>query len=582
MPGDFFRTDDLPLTPLARAALRAARPLLEGGLGLKQFCQRYDETRRLTGPFACRALRVLDIRPTVTGDLSSVPTRGPLIVVANHPFGVLDGLAIAAVLDPIRPDVRVLANGMLARIPEMRDLCFFVDPFGGPAAASRSRAGLRAAHLWLRQDHALVVFPGGEVAHGPLVNGTRLDSPWSDTAARLALHTGATALPMHVHGTNSANFYAAGRVHPTLRTVLLLRELLKRAGQPVSISVGEPLVRPSTPAAGPPSESGHAAGVTRRLRAAVESLRDAPSVDPQAASIAQEIALLPAEARLTSAGGFDVYAASAAEIPLALKEIGRLREQTYRAVGEGTGRELDLDAFDGFYTHLFVWDRVASRLVGAYRIGDARRIVAERGAAGLYTRQLFEFSEGFIDELGPALELGRSWVRAEYQKNYNALLLLWKGIGRFVVERTDARVLFGPVSISARYSDASHALLMAFLEQNHRHAPLAALVRGRHPKTAAPMPSHVVLPTSIDEAHKLVAEMEEDGKGLPVLLRQYLKLNARLIGFNVDPDFGDALDALMMVDLTQVDRAILARYFGRDGLQHFLMRQLNRSGTRAA
>ena len=188
-----------------------------------------------------------------------------------------------------------------------------------------------------------------------------------------------------------------------------------------------------------------------------------------------------------------------------------------------------------------------------------------------HTRTLFQYGHRLIARLSPALELGRSFVRAEYQKNYNALLLLWKGIGQFVVRHPEYRVLFGPVSISSRYSDSSQRLLMAFLKQNHLDRELAELVNAinpSEPNRAAPLLT--TIPQSVDEADRLVVQAEADGKGLPILLRQYLKLNARLLGFNVDPAFGDALDALMMVDLTTVDPAILNRYLGRQEAARFL------------
>jgi hypothetical protein len=204
-------------------------------------------------------------------------------------------------------------------------------------------------------------------------------------------------------------------------------------------------------------------------------------------------------------------------------------------------------------------------------MGNVDSIVREHGVEGLYTRQLFRYDRRFVDRMGPALELGRSWIHANYQKNYNALLLLWRGIGRHVVEQSGARVLFGPVSISARYSDASHALLIAFLVQNHLERSLAEMVQALHP-TMLPSPTGIapVVPRSIAEADALVSRMEADGKGVPVLLRQYLKLNARVIGFNVDPTFGDALDALMMVDLTIVSDTVLARYLGKATTAAFL------------
>jgi putative hemolysin len=197
--------------------------------------------------------------------------------------------------------------------------------------------------------------------------------------------------------------------------------------------------------------------------------------------------------------------------------------------------------------------------------------MAARGVEGLYTRTLFRYDERLIARLSTALELGRSFIRVEYQKNYSALLLLWKGIGQFVVRHPEYRFLFGPVSISSRYGDSSQRLLMSFLQQNHLDRDLADLVEAMNPRAGEPAaPVSSPIPQSIAEANRLVTQAEADGKGLPILLRQYLKLNARLIGFNVDPHFNDALDALMMVDLTTVEPAILDRYFGRREAARFL------------
>ena len=331
-----------------------------------------------------------------------------------------------------------------------------------------------------------------------------------------------------------------------------------------------------------------AVGVTAGVRAAVEELAatvrlKADTSEPPDAisvvsgfsrteSVASEVAGLPSELRLVESGPFQVFCVRAGQIPATLREIGRLRAVTYRAVGEGSDSTLDLDRFDQRYLHLFSWDRDQRRIVGAYRIGQTDRIVADAGVDGLYTRTLFRYDERLIERMAaPALELGRSFVRAEYQKNYNALLLLWKGIGRFIARHPQYRLLFGPVSISARYSDASHQLLMSFLQQNHFAAEFGELVAARHTPRVGPAASAAAsVPQSIDEVNRLVERAEADGKGMPVLLRQYLKLNARLIGFNVDPAFGEALDALMLVDLSTVDLPILNRYLGRVDAQRFL------------
>src|SRR5262249_38755049 len=258
-------------------------------------------------------------------------------------------------------------------------------------------------------------------------------------------------------------------------------------------------------------------------------------------------------------------------LPATLAEVGRLREIAYREVGEGTGNEVDVDRFDSHYEHLVLWDRGRRRIAGAYRIGRTDAIVQTRGVEGLYTRSLFHYDIELLERLGgPALELGRSFVRQEYQKNYQALLMLWKGIGAFVVGHPRYRRLFGPVSISARYSDMSQRLLIAFLEQNHVDRDLAAMIQPTQgPGRSAALPSGTPVPRTIDDLNRLVAAAERDGKGIPVLLRQYLKLNARVLGFNVDPAFGDALDALIVVDLADVDPVILSRYLGKQGAALF-------------
>jgi putative hemolysin len=554
-----FDLESLLEAHLPRAVRAAARPTLSWILRLNTCRDLYERARSTSHPaFESRALDVLGVQPRVDqADVARIPERGALLVAANHPHGVLDGLLLAAVLRRVRSDVRILCNYLLASIPELQDLCFFVDPFARGTATIRSRAGLRDAHLWLRNGGTLVVFPAGEVAHRRRSDGGRAESPWHSTSIRLASATGAQVLPSFIEGGNSRLFYAAGRVHRNLRTLLLLREMLNKRGRTIAVRFGPPV---------DPMEG------IQAVRNVVERLRSGGSLHPgtaavrkgRADSIAAELAKLPAAAHMVDSGPYDVFCARAHQIPSALREIGRLREIAYGAIGEGTDRELDLDVFDETYSHLFVWDRRRQQIVGAYRIGRTDRIMADQGVRGLYTRTLFRYDARLIARLSPALELGRSFIRPEYQRNYNALLLLWKGIGRFVVRHPEYRVLFGPVSISTRYSDHSHRLLMTFLEQNHLDDALAELVNAVNPASVEARSSPIPVPASIEEMNRLVSRTESDGKGIPVLLRQYLKLNARLIGFNLDPEFGDAIDALMFVDLTKVDRSILNRYLGRE------------------
>ncbi len=508
------------LSPLVRAIVRAA-------LNARVFRELHDGLRLDDHRFERAVLEALRISVDVrASDLQALPATGPAIIVANHPHGALDGLVMAEIAKRVRGDVRVLANRILSRVPPLRELCFFVDPFGGPDAAAHSRAGLRAAHLWLRRGGALVAFPSGEVAPR-CVAGEPVDSAWQPTVMRLAQTTGAVVVRAHIEGRNSTLFYAAGRIHPRLRTLLLGRELLKQRGRTVAVRIG----------------------ATR--------------------TVAEEIDALPPRAHLVSSGSFDVFVAEAAAIPATLQEIGRLREATFRAIGEGTGRAVDVDTFDQQYLHVVLWDRVQRQVAGAYRIGRTDRLVAQHGVDGLYTRTLFRYDERFFARIGrPALELGRSFVRSEYQKHHSALLLLWRGIGEFIMRHPQYRYLLGPVSISARYRHVTHDLLIAFLRTHCFDSSLSPLVAARTPPPVRDVPLPV--PGSVEELDRLVAAAEPDGKGVPVLLRQYLKLNARVIGFNIDSAFGYALDALMIVDLLQLPPSMLARCLGREGSQAFV------------
>jgi putative hemolysin len=252
-----------------------------------------------------------------------------------------------------------------------------------------------------------------------------------------------------------------------------------------------------------------------------------------------------------------------------MQEIGRLRELTFRTVGEGTGRARDLDLYDSYYDHLFVWNRGAGEVVGGYRIGAVDRIYERFGTRGLYTHTLFDFRRSLLPSLGPALEIGRSFVRPEYQRSFAPLLLLWKGIAAYVVTHERYRVLFGPVSISNDYSSASRALITGFLRAQSADAARSSLVRARNPLPnsggARLIRREAAEVGRLDALESVVASLEPDGKGVPVLLRQYLKLGARVLGFNVDPAFGNSIDVLVAVDLKRTDPRVLAKYMGRDG-----------------
>ena len=265
--------------------------------------------------------------------------------------------------------------------------------------------------------------------------------------------------------------------------------------------------------------------------------------------------------------------AGAREIPATLAELGRLREKTFRAVGEGTGRARDLASFDGAYEHLFVWSEKKREIAGAYRIGRVDRILDTSGAAGLYTNRLFQLTPDFLRRMRQGLELGRSFVRQEHQRSIYPLYYLWKGIGTFLARNPRYRYLFGPVSISNDYSRAARELIVRYFRE-HRNGG-ANTVRPRRPFHTRPFGARLMAAmaarvNSVDELSALIADLETDGKGVPVLLRHYLGLGAEVLEFNVDPAFADALDALIVVDLTRSNNTAIERYMGADGFAKYM------------
>ncbi len=277
-------------------------------------------------------------------------------------------------------------------------------------------------------------------------------------------------------------------------------------------------------------------------------------------------------------GDYRVYCAQRAQIPGLMREIGRLREDTFRQVGEGTGQELDLDRYDDYYHHLILWNQAEREVVGGYRMGPGDEILASQGIEGLYTASLFRFKPGLFEELGPFLELGRSFICPRYQRSYSALMLLWKGIGAFVVANPRYRYLIGTVSVSANYQPLSQRLMVEYFE-THLVSELGRHAKPRRPPrfglrtTGRKKPSHhltlVDKLTSIEELSDIVAEIE-GGPGVPILLRQYLKLSARSLGWNLDPEFGNVLDCLMITDLLAADPKTMVRYCGEKGYRGFL------------
>jgi putative hemolysin len=531
-------------------------------------------------------------------DTARIPLSGSVLVVANHPFGMLDGAALAVLLMRVRPDVKVMSNYLLRDVPELARHCIFVDPFLTNRAANThsidvNRRAVREALEWLQEGGMLVIFPAGEVSHWQFPQAQIVDPAWSDTAARLIRQTGAAALPVYFCGRNSVSFHLFGVIHPRLRTAFLMQEFLHQAGRTVELRVGTEIPGNSIADIANDGEAieylrWRTYLLARRSRpekswpVAVRSIISEKVQEPVAPAepaelLAGELSGLADARCLAGSGDLAIYLAKANETPRMLRELGRLREVTFRLAGEGTGKARDLDRFDSYYWHVLLWHKGKRELVGAYRAGNTAEILAERGVDGLYTSTLFRYDARLFEKIGPALELGRSFVRPEYQRQYAPLLLLWKGIARLLATHAETPVLFGAVSISNDYSKASREMIYRFFEARLQEDELAGLIEPRRPYRPAglrPWDCRAMCHAlhDLEELSQPITDVETDGKGLPILLRQYAKIGGKLVGFNVDRKFSSVLDGLVVVDLRKTAPAVLERYMGREAAIQFRTR----------
>ncbi|MBT9393208.1 lysophospholipid acyltransferase family protein [Hymenobacter sp. NST-14] len=556
------------------------RPLWQQLAQLRDLQRLYERHCHLTGrEFIGQLLR--DLRITLDYDaaeLRRVPVQGAFVAVANHPCGILDGLALLYVLGEVRPDFITVANDvlapLLANLPAQLAL---VSP--DKDGAARNVPGVRQLLRYLHNDVPLGLFPAGEVAHRKSPFQPISDPEWNPTAGRLLAVARVPVVPVWLSGQNSASFSWLGLVHPLLRTARLPAELLNKRGQTVRLRIGHPVaasdlarlpapdrlpyLRARVYALGTPAEV-----AASYLRPALPPAGILPETAPEL--LEADIAALRPRRCLVRTRQWEVYVAKKAEIPNVLREIGRLRELTFRREGAGTGQATDLDHYDTYYRHLFLYDRTARRLVGAYRVGRGRSILREFGKQGFYLHSLFRMKKELRPLLRESLELGRSFIRAEYQKQPLPLALLWKGIAEYIAAHPEYRYLIGPVSISNRFSAVSKAVMVAYLRRHFSDAALAPLVQPRRQFRYRPLSGESAAPETLQatlhdlhDLQKLIMGLEPGGSGVPVLLRQYLKQNARIIGFNLDPSFSNTLDGFMVLDARELPartHTLLSRY----------------------
>jgi putative hemolysin len=527
---------------------------------IEDFLARHAGLRDFGFLDAAMAYLGLDYRVEET-DLAAIPVRGRLLIVANHPAGALDALALLHAVGRVRRDVRIVANDLLMQLEPLSGLLLPVRVLGGRAGAH----SLRAIESALEAESCVIVFPAGEVSRLGL-RGIR-DGRWRPGFLRFARRTDAPVLPVRIVARNSALFYGASAMYRPAGTVLLAREMFARRQRPLRLHVGQPM-RIEHDA--DPEQA--LAKVRRALYALGRGAAEARGPEPLAPAV-DHVALVMAVAQTDLLGrtddGKEIRLARVDEDSPLLREIGRLRELTFRKVGEGTGKALDLDAFDIDYEHILVWDAAAGRIAGAYRVMRGAQALARRGLSGLYTASLFRYSDEALPRIAQGLELGRSFVAPDYWGS-RSLDYLWQGIGAYLRRHPRVRYLFGAVSISAALPQAAREQLVAYYSHYYgartdEDEAIAASLRPFRYFAAPPDFGGMDAETAF---RVLKANLAAHGSSVPVLYKQYTELcepgGARFLAFGVDPAFSDSIDGLIEVDLQRVQPKKRRRYLQAD------------------
>lgn len=545
---------------------RVVRPLLRS-LARWSRLDRIDaflnENAALDGfEFVRSGLDFLQVRYAVEeADLARIPATGRLVIVSNHPSGAVDAFALLDAVGRVRRDVRIVANDFLTAIGPIRGLLLPVRILGGRPGTD----SLRAIEAALQREECVIVFPAGEVSRlSP--RGIR-DGRWHRGFLRFARAARAPVLPVHVQARNSLLFYGTSAMFKPAATALLAREMFSRRNGRIRLRIGATMSI---------AADADAASVIRDVRRAVYALaRRAPDVAEEPAALAQE-PLAPGQSPAVIRGqvqslqllgstndGKEIRIGLLEPGSALLDEIGRLRELTFRMVGEGTGKRRDLDLYDSWYEHIVLWDAQAARIAGAYRIARGARVLAERGVQGFYTASLFDYSDSAIPHLAQGMELGRSFVVPDYW-NSRSLDYLWQGIGAYLQRHGDVRYLFGPVSISAALPVQAREQLVAYYSRFFGGQSNLATSRRPFCYFAAP-PEFGDLDG--DTAFKVLRNnLDALGAQVPVLYKQYTELcepgGARFLAFGVDPDFSNSVDGLIEVDLHCLRAKKRQRYLG--------------------
>jgi len=506
-------------------------------------------------------------------DLRRIPKTGSFITISNHPLGGIDGILLLKLLLEYRPDFKIIANFLLHRIKPMKPYIMPVNPFEGKKDVKSSLMGFKTAMLHLQDGRSLGIFPAGEVStyrEGKLI----VDKPWEEAAMKLIRKANVPVVPIYFHAKNSNFFYHLAKLSDTLRTAKLPSEVLTqkerlikvRIGNPISVndqkeyktleSFTEFLRKKTYMLANPFKKKKLLEKLPKKLKFPKPPKKIVKPVSVDV--IENEIeALDKNDKRLLLSKNYAVYLASADSIPNIIQEIGRLREITFREVGEGTNKAIDLDKFDSYYHHLFLWDQIAKKIVGAYRMGLGTKIFPKYGINGFYLQDLFRFEPELYPMMSNSIEMGRAFIIKDYQLRPMPLFLLWKGIVHTTLRFPEHRYLIGGVSISNKFSEFTKSLMIEFMKSHYYDPYVAQYIKPKkeYKVKLKDADKDFIFDESkadFNKFDKIIDEVEPGSLRIPVLIKKYIKQNAKVVAFNVDPLFNNAVDGLMYIRIADL------------------------------
>ncbi len=548
---------------------RCAAGLLYRLLGLGYLNRRYPEVADLTGPeFSSAVLDLLGISYELPpGQEGLIPAEGGFLTVSNHHFGGADGLILNAVVGARRKDFKILTTFLLARIVNLQDCFIPVDNFSSGGA--RSLAGIRTAMQHISAGGSLGFFPAGEVAtwqkkgSRTALGGKRVveDKPWPDNIVKLIKNSGLPVVPVYFDGGNSTLFHILGRIHPMLRTIRLVREMVGKKGSTIKVRIGKPVPAEELAGMEIPEMGRYLRSRCYALEAQcvcpvkqVSGCHLAGLAEPEDPEVVRSQMERLEGKMLFQAGDYKAYLIETSDAPAVMKELYRLREETFRSVGEGTGNPLDTDSYDSYYKHLILWSESNGEIVGSYRLGYGSEIYPSRGIEGFYTASLISYGPRAASVLPTSLELGRSFVSVKYQREVLPLKLMLTGLTAAVTKDPSVTCCLGTVSISNSMPDFYKSLAVRFLENNYRMSEAELFANPTHPFKPDFLrvdPDDLLRSTGgdIDACDSLLGAVSGGESRLPCLLRKYFNCGARVSCFNVDPLFCNSLDGMILLNV---------------------------------